>query len=105
MIGRAAAERPWGFREIASRWGLPVPPLRLRARSAVYRRLSKLLREHYDHPRDLYRLREFTGYFARNYKFGHQLWKEVQNAPDARAARSIAKAFFARQEDDGEALA
>ena len=71
MIGRAAAERPWVFREIAARWGLPVPPLRLRTRSAVYRRLAKLLQEQYPHPRDLYRLREFTGYFAKNYKFGH----------------------------------
>lgn len=104
MIGRAAAERPWIFREIAARWGLPVPPLRLRTRSAVYRRLAKLLREHYGHPRDLYRLREFTGYFARNYKFGHQLWKGVLNAPDVRTARSLAKEFFARQEDGGETL-
>ena len=43
MIGRAAVERPWIFREIASRWGLPVPALRLRTRSAVYRRLAKFL--------------------------------------------------------------
>jgi hypothetical protein len=97
-------ERPWIFREIASGWGLPVPPLRLRTRGAVYRRLAKLLRAHYAHPRDLYRLREFTVYFAKNYKFGHQLWKEVQNAPDARTARSLAKAFIARQGEEGEAL-
>jgi nifR3 family TIM-barrel protein len=104
MIGRAAAERPWVFREIARHWGAPVPPLKLRTRSAVYRRLAKFLREHYEHPRDLYRLREFTEYFARNYKFGHTLWKEIQNAPDARTARGLAKAFFARQEDPGESL-
>src|SRR5512133_3948716 len=47
MIGRAAAERPWVFREIAARWGVPVPPLRLRTRSAVYRRLAKLLQAQY----------------------------------------------------------
>jgi tRNA-dihydrouridine synthase B len=104
MIGRAAAERPWIFREIAARWGVPVPPLSLRTRGAVYRRLSGLLREHYPHPRDLYRLREFTGYFAKNYKFGHQLWKEIQNAADARAARAAAGAFFERQSDAGESL-
>ena len=104
MIGRAAAERPWVFRAIARRWGLPVPALRLRSRGAVYRRLAGLLRAHYGHPRDLYRLREFTGYFAKNYKFGHQLWKEIQNAPDLRSARGLAQAFFARQQDEGEAL-
>lgn len=104
MIGRAAVERPWIFREIAARWGVQVPPLRLRTRSAVYRRIAKLLREHYAHPRDLYRLREFTAYFAKNYKFGHTLWKGVQNASDVRAARTLAKGFFARQEDAGERL-
>lgn len=105
MIGRAAAERPWIFREIAAGWGLPVPPLRLRTRSALYRRLAKLLHAHYAHPRDLYRLREFTTYFAKNYKFGHTLWKEIQNAPDVGTARKQARAFFARQEDAGETLA
>ena len=105
MIGRAAVERPWIFREIAGGWGLPLPPLRLRTRSAVYRRLAKLLREHYAHPRDLYRLREFTAYFAKNYAFGHQLWKGVQNAADAGAARRLARDFFARQSDGGETLA
>jgi len=104
MIGRAAIVRPWIFREIASRWGLPVPALRLRTRSAVYRRLAKFLQEHYTHPRDLYRVREFTSYFAKNYKFGHYLWKEIQNAPDVRTARKLAKRFFARQEDAGEKL-
>ena len=104
MIGRAAVERPWIFREIASRWGLPVPALRLRTRSAVYRRLAKFLQAHYTHPRDLYRLREFTGYFAKNYKFGHTLWKEIQNAPDVRTARTLARNFFARQEDAEERL-
>jgi tRNA-dihydrouridine synthase len=105
MIGRAAAERPWVFREIAARWGLPVPPLRLRTRGAVYRRLAKLLREHYGEPRDLYRLREFTAYFAKNYAFGHQFWKGVQNAADVGTARRLAKDFFGRQDEAGERLA
>jgi nifR3 family TIM-barrel protein len=102
MIGRAAVERPWLFRQIAQGWGAPVPPLRLRTRLAVYRRLVRLLREHYGHPRDLYRLREFTTYYAKNWKFGHQLWKDVQNAPDAGAAWRAARAFISRQEgEDG----
>jgi hypothetical protein len=79
-----------------------VPALRLRTRSAVYRRLAKLLQAQYPHPRDLYRLREFTSYFAKNYKFGHVFWTEIQNAPDVRTGRTLAKNFFARQEDAGE---
>ncbi len=101
MIGRAAAERPWVFREVAVAWGRPVPPLRLRTRAALYRRLVRLLRECFGHPRDLYRLREFTTYYARNWKFGHQLWKEVQNAPEAGQALRRARAFMARQEEPG----
>jgi hypothetical protein len=92
------------FRAIARHWGLPVPPLRLRSRSAVYRRLAGMLRAHYGSPRDLYRLREFTVYFAKNYPFGHQLWKEVQNASDLRSARDLAQAFFTRQREGGEEL-
>jgi hypothetical protein len=83
---------------------LPVPALRLRTRSAVYRRLAKFLQAHYSHPRDLYRLREFTGYFAKNYKFGHVLWKEIQNAPDVRTARTLARNFFSRQENVEERI-
>lgn len=100
MIGRAAVERPWIFREVARHWGVPVPPLRLPSRSAIYRRLTKLLRDQYPHPRDLYRLREFTVYFAKNYKFGHQLWKEIQNAADSGAAARRARAFFSRQDEE-----
>jgi tRNA-dihydrouridine synthase len=99
MIGRAAVERPWIFREIAAAWGRPVPALRHETRTAVLRRLVRLLRETYGHPRDLYRLREFTGYYARNWKFGHLLWKEVQNAPDVGQAWRRARAFIARQEE------
>lgn len=97
MIGRAAAERPWIFREIAARWGAPVPPLRLRTRAAVYAAVGRLLRAHYGHPRDLYRLREFTEHFARNYPFGHELWRQVQNAPDCTEALRRAAAFIGRQ--------
>jgi nifR3 family TIM-barrel protein len=99
MIGRAAVERPWIFREIAGHWGVPLPPLRHATRAAVYRRLVRLLRDGYPHPRDLYRLREFTTYYAKNYKFGHQLWKEVHNAGDTALAARRARAFFSRQEE------
>jgi len=102
MIGRAAVERPWIFREVAAAWGRPVPPLRHGTRLEVYRRLVRLLHRHFGHPRDLYRLREFTGYYAHNWKFGHQLWKDVQNAPDLPRAWRVARAFIARQAEAGE---
>jgi nifR3 family TIM-barrel protein len=100
MIGRGAVERPWIFRHAARLFGAPVPPMPFRRKSDVFRRLSELLGETMEHPRDLYRLREFTVYFARNYKFGHQLWKTVQNAADMRKAVDGAEDFFSRQDDE-----
>ena len=74
--------------------------MRFALKSEVWLRLAELLREELEHPRDLYRLREFTVYFARNYKFGHQLWKAVNNAGDAVSAIEGARAFFERNGDD-----
>ena len=97
MIGRGAVERPWIFRRAARLFDAPVPPMPFRMKSEVFRRLSELLSETMEHPRDLYRLREFTVYFVKNYKFGHQLWKTVQNAADVKRAVDGAEDFFSRQ--------
>jgi nifR3 family TIM-barrel protein len=100
MIGRGALQRPWVFRGAARLFGANLPPMRFQAKSEVYLRLAELLREELEHPRDLYRLREFTAYFARNYKFGHQLWKRVNRAKDGLSAVEEARAFFERNRDE-----
>jgi nifR3 family TIM-barrel protein len=96
MIGRGAVERPWIFRRAARLFGAAVPPMPFARKSDVFLRLSELLGETMEPPRDLYRLKEFTVYFARNYKFGHQLWKTVHNASEMKEAVDGAEAFFSR---------
>jgi tRNA-dihydrouridine synthase len=100
MIGRGAVERPWIFRRAARLFDAPVPSMPFGRKSEVFRRLSELLSETMEPPRDLYRLKEFTVYFARNYKFGHQLWKIVHNAVEMTEAVDGAEAFFRRQGDE-----
>jgi tRNA-dihydrouridine synthase B len=102
MIGRGALQRPWIFRGAARLFGEELPPMRFRGKSEVYLRLAELLREELEHPRDLYRLREFTAYFARNYKFGHELWKRVNRSKDVPAAAEEARAFFERNGDEDQ---
>jgi nifR3 family TIM-barrel protein len=100
MIGRGAVERPWLFRRAARLFDAPLPPMPFRTKSEVFFRLSELLGETMGHPRDIYRLREFTVFFARNYKFGHHLWKTVQNAASLEEAVAGAGEFFCRHETE-----
>jgi nifR3 family TIM-barrel protein len=100
MIGRAAVERPWIFREAASRFGASLPPLAFRRKSEVFLRLAHLLAEELPPPRDLYRLKEFGVYFARNFKFGHQLWKKIHNARTMDEAGEKTAEFCRRHEGE-----
>ncbi len=100
MIGRAGVERPWLFRSAAASFGCSLAPPPYRRKSEVFLRLAHLLAETLGHPRDLYRLKAFTVYFARNFKFGHQLWKDVHNARALDEAVDRAAGFFGRQGDE-----
>lgn len=100
MIGRAAVECPWIFREAASRFGSSLPPLAFRRKSEILLRLACLLSEELPPPRDLYRLKEFGVYFARNFKFGHQLWKKIQNARTMDEAGEKTTEFCRRHEGE-----
>jgi nifR3 family TIM-barrel protein len=100
MIGRAAVQRPWIFREAAKALGAPVPRLRYRRMSEVFLRFSQLLDEAFEPPRNLYRLKEFASYFAGNFKFGHQLWKEVHNARSMEEGVRQAEDFCRRHEEE-----
>ena len=102
MIGRAAVERPWIFREAASLFGASLPPLVFRRKSEVFLRLARLLSEELPPPRDLYRLKEFGVYFARNFKFGHPLWKRIHNARSMDEAVEKTEEFCRRHEEEDE---
>lgn len=99
MIGRAAAQQPWLFAEIAKElygWEGSVPAL---SRPAVYFRLVANLEENFAPERRLGRLKEFTHYFARNYPFGLRLAAAVQSSDSMEQASARAQAFFARNDD------
>ncbi|MFC1513152.1 tRNA dihydrouridine synthase [Thermodesulfobacteriota bacterium] len=103
MIGRAAAITPWLFAEIAREvYNLPLAPLKI-IRPAIYQRFADLLVERFIPERRLGRLKEFSLYFSKNYAFGHNMAKAVQNSPSLEVALAQAMDFFARH--DSEAYA
>lgn len=95
MIGRAAAIKPWLFAEIGrevfgAELAAPVVSL-LSLYAGFIRDLTELFRPAYR----LGRLKEFTHYFARNYKFGHHLASRIQSSATMDEARERAEQFFA----------
>ncbi len=94
MLGRGAVIRPWLFAEIAR--GLCGSPL-----AAPVVSLPEVYGSFIDHLGGLFRpeyrlgrLKEFTHYFARNYKFGHHLASRVQSSASVEEARERAVQFF-----------
>jgi tRNA-dihydrouridine synthase len=93
MIGRAAAQSPWIFADIArevygaevARVNLPLSELY----SGFFEDLQRFRPE-----RRLGRLKEFTHYFARNYFFGHHLAAQVQASKTPDEAWRRAEVFF-----------
>ncbi len=94
MLGRGAVIRPWLFAEISRDvFGctIPAPDVSL---PAVYGRYVDLLCELFRPEYRLGRLKQFTHYFARNYKFGHHLASRVQSSASVDDARERAALFF-----------
>lgn len=101
MIGRAAAQQPWLFAEIAREvygWVGESPAW---SRPAVYFRFIANLTENFPPERRLGRLKEFTHYFARNYPFGLRLASAVQSSASMAEAAERAAAFFAKNDAAG----
>ncbi len=94
MIGRGAAIKPWLFAEIARDvYGTAIahPSVSL---PTVYGNFIDHLIELYRPEYRLGRLKEFTHYFARNYKFGHLLSSQVQSSASVDEGRERAGTFF-----------
>jgi len=94
MIGRGAATKPWLFAEIAREvYGCkiadPVVSLPL-----VYGNFIDLINELFRPEHRIGRLKQFTPYFAQNYKFGHTLATRVQSSRSVDEARERAGIFF-----------
>ncbi len=95
MLGRGAIIRPWLFSEIARTvYGVDIPKPAV-SLPDVYAAFIEALKADYRSIYHLGRLKAFTHYFARNYKFGHSLASKVQSSSSVDEARERAETFFA----------
>jgi tRNA-dihydrouridine synthase B len=90
MIGRMAAAQPWVF----AQWNGSSPAI---DHGAVWMRLYEYVAEDFAPGRQLARVKIFTEYFSRNFRFGHTLFSRVQSASSMEEARGRAAAFFAAE--------
>jgi tRNA-dihydrouridine synthase B len=94
MLGRGAVIKPWLFAEIARDvYDRQINELTV-SLPDVYGRFIDLVNELYRQERRLGRLKEYTHYFAKNYKFGHILASRVQSSNSVDEARERAEIFF-----------
>lgn len=87
MIGRMAVIQPWIF----AQWrdpGFTIQPVE------VWNRLCDYIAEDFPPQQALSRIKFFTPYLARNFMFGHTLFKTVGSAPDFATARSRGEQFL-----------
>jgi tRNA-dihydrouridine synthase len=94
MLGRGAVTRPWFFAEIAREvfgCGIAEPAVSL---PVVYGNFIDHLCKLFRPEHRLGRLKQFTHYFAQNYKFGHHLASRVQSSSSVDEARERADIFF-----------
>ena len=87
MIGRMLAVRPWLF----ASWSTPTQPI---DHAETWHRFAMYLAEDFPPDRRLARLKIFTGYFARNFLYGHSFFARVQASKTEEEARSCAASFF-----------
>ncbi len=88
MLGRIAAVKPWIFREFAG-----LPPVAVDYRE-VWDRLYRYTLEDLPPERAFGRLKEFTFYFAKNFFFGHEMFRGVQKARTPEEVRTAALGFL-----------
>jgi tRNA-dihydrouridine synthase B len=87
MIGRMAAVRPWIFREFSD----SMPSIDYRD---VWTRFFEYTLEDFPPEKAIGRVKEFSAYYARNFKFSHDFYRLVQGAPDLITLKSKAVAFL-----------
>lgn len=87
MIGRMAVVQPWVF----LRWNGPTPTVDF---LELWNRFATYACEDFPPERAFYRIRAFTLYYARNFRFGHTLFAAAQSAPGLEALRERAARFL-----------
>ena len=103
MLGRGAVIRPWLFAEISrSVFGGDITEQEV-SLPDVYAAFLEALNADYRPIYRLGRLKEFTHYFAKNYKFGHYLATKIQSSSSMDEARERAGTFFANHDKESKA--
>jgi tRNA-dihydrouridine synthase len=96
MIGRAAAQRPWIFSELAgARSSGPGVHNREIDLAAVADRFHALLEQMLPEEFYLSRARRFYAYFLKNLAFGHRLAAQVQGIESYRGVVEHVRSYFA----------
>lgn len=97
MVGRMAAAQPWIF----AQWHNPaftVDPVE------VWHRLCAYINEDFPPDKALVRLKILAPYFARNFIYGHTLFKAIQSAPDLATAQTRADHFLATSPEQFQSI-
>ncbi|NLF19506.1 MAG: tRNA-dihydrouridine synthase family protein [Lentisphaerae bacterium] len=90
MLGRIAVVRPWIFAAWQAGAGWSAP-----SAAAVWRRAADHIAEDFPAATAARRLRQFTGWYARNFAYGHILAGRVRHLEDLATLRDVAEAFLA----------
>ena len=88
MLGRIVAVKPWIFRDFA---GLPSLEI---DHAEIWDRLCRYTLEDMPPDRAYGRMKEFSYYFAKNFFFGHEMFRRVQGAHTIEAVRAAALGFL-----------
>jgi len=88
MLGRIVAVKPWIFREFAG-----MAPLD-HDHAEVWERLYRYTLEDMPPERAFGRLLEFSFYFAKNFFFGHEMYRGIQKARTVEEIRAAAMRFL-----------
>lgn len=89
MVGRMAVVKPWVFAEL--RGASPVVDY-----GEVWMRLFDYISRDFESREALRAIKEFNAYYARNFFFGHELFRKVGASRTPHQAREAAEAFFRR---------
>ena len=94
MLGRAAVQSPWLFRQIANSHSPDLYHNHFPNPAETFNRFISLLQTSLEPHYTLPLLKRFTFYFSQNYAFGHTLWRLVHKADSLATATSVANEFF-----------
>jgi tRNA-dihydrouridine synthase B len=95
MIGRAAVQNPWIFRQTAALLrGEEVPPVTLEERREMILGHFRLLRDQEEERFALHKIRTFTGWYTHGLPNGRRLRQKISSLPTVDSFIGEVEAFF-----------